>query len=81
MVSTKLKLPVLFQLIRQSRTVVHRCSIKNLSQKFSQTSEEHIVLGVLFYQIAVLDLATIKIEGPVLVFCCEFCEISHNNFM
>ena len=23
----------------------------------------------------------VKIEGPVKVFCCEFCEISQNNFM
>ena len=49
----------LFQRQRHSR-VVHRCSIKRLFRKISQTSLEHMVIGVLFYQVAGIQLATLS---------------------
>ena len=49
----------LFQRQRHSR-VVHRCSIKRLFRNISQTSLEHMVIGVLFYQVAGIQLATLS---------------------
>ena len=57
MVSTKFTY-VLIQLKRHSRAV-HRCSIKKLFWKISQTSLEHMVFGALFYQNAGIQLATL----------------------
>ena len=39
---------------------VHRCSIKKLLRKISQTSLEHMVIGVLFHQVAGIQLATLS---------------------
>ena len=58
MVSTKFTY-ALFQRQRHSR-VVHRCSIKRLFRKISQTSLEDMVIGVLFYQVAGIQLATLS---------------------
>ena len=49
----------LFQRKRHLRAV-RRCSIKKLYQKVSQTSLEHMVVGVLFYQFARTQLATLS---------------------
>ena len=49
----------LLQRKRHSRAV-HRCSIKKLFRKISQTSLEHMVIGVLFYQVAGIQLATLS---------------------
>ena len=57
MVSTKFTY-ALFQRQRHSRAV-HRCSSK-LFRKISQTSPEHMVIGVLFYQVAGMQLATLS---------------------
>ena len=51
---------VLFQLKRRPRSVVHSCSIKKLFQKISQTLQERLVIGVAFYQVAGLELATLS---------------------
>ena len=58
MVSTKFTY-ALFQRQRHSR-VVYRCSIKRLFRKISQTSLQHIVIGVLFYQVAGIQLGTLS---------------------
>ena len=58
MVSTKFTY-VLFQRKRHSRAV-RRYSIKKLFRKISQTSLEHMVIGVLFYQFAGIQLATLS---------------------
>ena len=43
---------------------------------------KHLVIGVLFYQVERLITCNfVKMEGPVQVFCCEFCQISQSNFM
>ena len=57
MVSTKFTY-ALFQRQRHSGAV-HRCFIKKLFWKISQTSPEHMVIGVLFYQVAGIQLATL----------------------
>ena len=51
---------VLFQRERHPKAVVHRCSIKKLFRKLLQTSLERLVIGVLFYQVADLELATLS---------------------
>ena len=58
MVSTKFT-HALFQRKRHLRAV-HRCSIKKLLRKISQTSLEHMVNGVLFHQVAGIQLATLS---------------------
>ena len=50
-------------------------------QLISQTPIECIVTGVPFYQLQTCNLQLVKTEGLVQVLCCEFCEISHKNFM
>ena len=62
MVSTKFTY-ALFQRKRHSRAV-HRCSIKKLFRKISQTSLEHMVIGVLFYEVAGIQLATLSKTIP-----------------
>ena len=58
MVSTKFSY-ALFQRKRHSR-VVHRCAIKKLFLKISQTSLETMVIRVLFYQVAGIQIATLS---------------------
>ena len=58
MVSTKFTY-ALFRRQRHSRAV-HRCFIKKLFWKISQNSPEHIVIGVLFYQVAGIQFATLS---------------------
>ena len=70
MVSTKFTY-ALFQRQRHSRAV-HRCSSK-LFRKISQTSPEHMVIGVLFYQFAGIQLATLsKMIGRYTCFAVNF---------
>ena len=57
-VSTKFT-HTLFQRKIHSRAV-DRCSIKKLFWKIFQTSLEHMVIGVLFYQVAGIQLATLS---------------------
>ena len=54
----KLKLHGLFQRKRHPKAfrVVHRCSIKKLLPNILQTSLEGLLIGVLFYQAAGLEL-------------------------
>ena len=71
MVSTKFTY-ALFQRQRHSRAV-HRCFIKKLFWKISQTSPEHMVIGVLFYQFAGIQLATLsKMIGRYTCFAVNF---------
>ena len=71
MVSTKFTY-ALFQRRRHSRAV-HRCFIKKLFWKISQTSPEHMVIGVLFYQFAGIQLATLsKMIGRYTCFAVNF---------
>ena len=58
MVSTKFTY-ALFQRKRHLGAV-HRCSIKKLFRKISQASLEHMIIGVLFYQVAGIQLATLS---------------------
>ena len=51
---------VLFQRKWHSKAAAQRCSIKNLFRKISKTSKEHVVIVVLFYQVAGLELATLS---------------------
>ena len=51
---------------------------KKAIKLFLQTSLERIAIGVLFWP---RTCNFMKIEGPVQLFCCEFCEISQNNIM
>ena len=60
----------------------YRFSKKKMFRHISQTSIECIVTGVLFLSSCrPICCNFVKIEGPVQVFCYEFCEISQNNFM
>ena len=51
---------VLFQRKRHPRALVRSCSIKKVFQKISQTLLECLVIGVLFYNVADLELATLS---------------------
>ena len=57
-VSTKFAY-ALFQPKRHLRAV-YRCSIKKLFRKISQASLEHMFIGVLFYKVAGIQLATLS---------------------
>ena len=57
-VSTKFAY-ALFQPKRYLRAV-YRCSIKKLFRKISQASLEHMFIGVLFYQVAGIQLGTLS---------------------
>ena len=78
MVSTKFTY-ALFQRKRHSRAV-HRCSIKKLFRKISQTSLERMVIGFLLSTCRNTDCNFIENDSPIQVLRCEFYEISQNNF-
>ena len=46
---------VLFRRQRHPKAVVHRCSIKKVFRKISETSVERLVIGILFHQVAGLE--------------------------
>ena len=46
---------VLFWRKRHPKAVAHRCSIKKVFQKILETSVEHLVIGIFFYQVAGLQ--------------------------
>ena len=79
MVSTKFTY-ALFQHQRHSRAV-HWWFIKKLFWKISQILTEHMVIGVLFYQVAGTQLATLsKTIARYRCFAVNFYEISQNSF-
>ena len=69
------------KLVQYPKSVVRRCTIKKVFLEISQNSQENTcarVCVLIKLQAWVCNL--FKKETLALVFSCEFCEISKNNF-